>query len=113
MILPVANSRSETNRNVAATTSRDLGVPGWPRVTARAGFRQWQQKRAHEFIKSAIKVAEESTGERDPLQIDSKVIYSATVPTLVGLSKEVEMFVVGYRVHGGALARIPRRQYEF
>ena len=80
-------------------------VPGWSQVPAPAGFRQWQEKRAREFIKSAIKVAEESTGERGPVQIDSKVFYSATVPTLVGLSKEVEMVVVGYRGHGGVLVR--------
>ena len=80
-------------------------VPGWSQVPAPAGFRQWQEKRAREFIKSAIKVAEESTGERGPVQIDSKVFHSATVPTLVGLSKEVEMVVVGYRGRGGVLVR--------
>ena len=80
-------------------------VPGWSRVPAPAGFRQWHEKRAREFIKSAIKVAEESTGERGQVQIDSKVFYSATVPTLVALSKEVEMVVVGYRGNGGVLVR--------
>ena len=39
------------------------------------------------------------------MQIDSKVFNSATVPTLVGLSTEVEMVVVGYRGHGGVLVR--------
>jgi len=80
-------------------------VPGRSQVPALTGFGQWQEKRAREFIKSAIEVAEESTGERGPVQIDSKVFYSATVPTLVGLSKEVEMVVVGYRGHGGVLVR--------
>lgn len=80
-------------------------VPGWSRVPVPASFRQWQEEQAREFIKSAIKVAEESTGERGPVQIDSKVFYSATVPTLVGLSKEVEMVVVGYRGYGGVLVR--------
>ncbi len=35
----------------------------------------------------------------------TKVLYSATVPTLVGLSKEAAMVVVGYRGHGGVLVR--------
>jgi nucleotide-binding universal stress UspA family protein len=39
------------------------------------------------------------------VQIDGKVFNSATVPTLVGLSAEVEMVVVGYQGHGGVLAR--------
>ncbi len=94
-------------RNVPLTLVHVVNapVPGWSQFPAPAGFRQWQEKRAREFIKSAIKVAEESTGERGPVQIDSKVFYSATVPTLVGLSKEAEMVVVGYRGHGGVLAR--------
>ena len=94
-------------RNVPLTLVHVVNapVPGWSQVPAPAGFRQWQEKRAREFIKSAIKVAEESTGERGPVQIDSKVFYSATVPTLVGLSKEAEMVVVGYRGHGGVLVR--------
>ena len=89
-------------RNVPLTLVHvvDAPVPGSP-----AGFRQWQETRAHEFIKSATKVAEESTFERGPVQIDSKVFYSATVPTLVDLSKEAEMVVVGYRGRGGVLVR--------
>ena len=94
-------------RNVPLTLVHVVNapVPGWSQVPAPAGLRQWQEKRAREFIKSAIKVAEESTGERGPVQIDSKVFYSATVPTLIGLSKEAEMVVVGYRGHGGVLVR--------
>jgi nucleotide-binding universal stress UspA family protein len=94
-------------RNVPLTLVHVVNapVPGWSQVPAPAGFRQWQETRAREFIKSAIKVAEESTGERGPVQIDSKVFYSATIPTLVGLSKEAEMVVVGYRGHGGVLVR--------
>ncbi|MGO9032091.1 universal stress protein [Mycobacterium sp.] len=94
-------------RNVPLTLVHVVNapVPGWSQVPAPAGFRQGQEKRAREFIKSAIKVGEESTGERGPVQIDSKVFYSATVSTLVGLSKEAEMVVVGYRGHGGVLVR--------
>jgi nucleotide-binding universal stress UspA family protein len=83
----------------------DAPFPEWFEVAALAGFRQWQEQRARDFIESAIKVAEESTGERGPVQIDSKVLYSATVQTLVDLSKEAEMVVVGYRGHGGVLVR--------
>ena len=94
-------------RNVPLTLVHVVNarILGWSQVRVPAGVRQTREKRAREFIKSAIKVAEETTGERGPLQIDSKVLYSATVPTLVGLSKEVEMVVVGYRGHGGVLVR--------
>jgi nucleotide-binding universal stress UspA family protein len=83
----------------------DAALPEWFEVAAMAGFRLWQEKRARDFIESAIKVAQESTAEFAPVQIDSRVFHSAAAPTLVGLSTEVEMVVVGYRGHGGALTR--------
>lgn len=83
----------------------DVPVQGWLRVPVPAGFRQWREKRARECIESAVEVAEESIGERGPVRIESKVFYSATVPTLVDLSKDAEVVVVGYRGHGGSLVR--------
>ncbi|OBG00773.1 hypothetical protein A5773_04400 [Mycobacterium sp. 852014-52450_SCH5900713] len=83
----------------------DAPLPGWFQVTARTHFRPRHGQRARGLIKSAIKVAEESAGERGPVKIDSKVLCSTAVPTLVALSKELEMVVVGDRGHGGALAR--------
>jgi nucleotide-binding universal stress UspA family protein len=100
-------ARDAALRNVPLTLVHvvDAPLPEWLEVAALAAFRQPQEQRARDFIESAIKVAEESTGECGPVQIDSKVFNSATVPTLVGLSTEVEMVVVGYGGHGGALAR--------
>ncbi|BBX99722.1 universal stress protein [Mycobacterium seoulense] len=82
----------------------DALLPEWFEAAALADLRQRQDQRARDFVSSAIKVAEEHTGERDPVRIDSKVLRSATVPTLVGLSSGVEMVVVGYRGHGGVMA---------
>lgn len=81
----------------------DDPVPGWLRAGAPVGHRQ--QHRAREVVTSAIRVAEQSTGERGLVQVDGEVIYSTAVATLVALSKEVEMVVVGYRGYGGVLAR--------
>jgi len=100
-------ARDAALRNVPLTLVHvvDAPLPEWFEVAALAGFRQSQERRPHDFIESAIKVAEESTGECAPVQIDSKVFHSATVPTLVRLSTQVEMVVVGYRGHGGVSAR--------
>jgi nucleotide-binding universal stress UspA family protein len=89
-------------RNVPLTLVHVVNapVPGSP-----TGYRQWQEAQAREFITSAMKVADESTGDHGPVQIDSKVLYSAIVPTLVDLSKGAEMVVVGYRGRGGVLVR--------
>ncbi|OBH51031.1 universal stress protein [Mycobacterium sp. E2479] len=100
-------ARDAALRNVPLTLVHvsDPPLPEWFEVTALAAGRQRQEQRTHDFIESAIKIAEESTDGCGPVQIDSKVFDSATVPTLVGLSAEVEMVVVGYRGRGGALAR--------
>ncbi|HZC53307.1 MAG TPA: universal stress protein [Mycobacterium sp.] len=100
-------ARDAVLRNVPLTLVHvvDAPLPEWFEVAALAGFTQWQEQRARDFIESAITVAEESTRECGPVQIDSKVFHSATVPTLVGVSKDVAMVVVGYRGHGGVLAR--------
>lgn len=83
----------------------DAPMPGWFQVTALAEFSEWQDRRAREFVELAVRVAEESAGEGGPGHIEGEVVYSATVPTLVDLSKEVELVVVGHRGHGGVSAR--------
>lgn len=88
---------------LALVHAADASLPEWFEIAAMAGFRQWQKRRARRFIESAIKAAREITGERDPIQIDSRVFHSASVATLIDLSAEVEMVVVGRR--GGMLAR--------
>jgi nucleotide-binding universal stress UspA family protein len=100
-------ARDAALRNVPLTLVHvvDAPLPEWFEVAALAGFRQWQEQRGRDFIESAIKVAEESTRECGPVQIDSKVFNSATIPTLLGLSTEAEMVVIGYRGHGGVSAR--------
>src|SRR4051794_16387627 len=100
-------ARDAALRNVPLTLVHvsDAPLPEWFEGTALAAGRRWQQQRTHDFIESAIKIAEKSTDGCGPLQIDSRVFNSATVPTLVGLSAEVDMVVVGYRGRGGALTR--------
>jgi nucleotide-binding universal stress UspA family protein len=75
----------------------DAALPGWFAVRGSAG--------ARDVIESAINVAEHSTNGCGPVEIDSKVLRSATVPSLIGMSKAAEMVVVGHRGHGGALNR--------
>ncbi|WP_156689023.1 universal stress protein [Mycobacterium sp. Marseille-P9652] len=83
----------------------DGALPEWFDVAAPAGA---GKKRKHEpglLIESAIKVAEETTLDGHRVPLSRNVFHSATVPTLVGLSSEVEMVAVGRGGRGGALAR--------
>ncbi len=80
-------------------------VPTWPAAPVPVEFEQWQKENARMFIDDAIKIVEENGKNGGPVEINSEVVFSATVPTLVDLSKEAEMIVVGCRGHG-ALARV-------
>jgi nucleotide-binding universal stress UspA family protein len=100
-------ARDAALRNLPLTLVHvvDAPLPEWFEEATLVGSRRWQKRLARDFIESAIKVAEQTTRECGPVEIESRVFHSATVPTLVGISTEVEMVVVGYRGHGGVLAR--------
>ena len=80
-------------------------VPNWPNAPVPAEFEQWQKENARMFIDDAVKIVDENGKNGGPAEINSEVVFSATVPTLVDLSKEAEMIVVGCR-GTGALARV-------
>jgi nucleotide-binding universal stress UspA family protein len=67
-------------------------------------FEQWQREEARGYVDDAVKTVEENTEDGRPVQINSQVFFGNTVATLVDLSKEAEMIVVGCRGRG-ALAR--------
>jgi nucleotide-binding universal stress UspA family protein len=100
-------ARDAALRNLPLTLLHvvDAPLPEWFEEATLVGSRQWQKRLARDFIESAIKVAEQTTRECGPVEIESRVFHSATVPTLIGISTEVEMVVVGYRGDGGVLAR--------
>jgi nucleotide-binding universal stress UspA family protein len=77
----------------------------YPQLPVPDEFEVWRQDQARGFIDEALKIVDEICREASPAKISSEVIYSATVPTLVDLSKEAEMIVVGCRGRSG-LARV-------
>ena len=82
------------------------GLAGtWPQTPPPIGFGEWQQQRGRRIIDEAVSVVEEATRATGPIRVKSEMYYSAVVPTLVGMSKEADMVVVGCRGQGafGAL----------
>lgn len=75
-------------------------VASWSRTSLPTGFGQWQQERGRKFIDDAIRVADEATKSTGRVQVKTETYYSAVVPTLVDMSKDVEMIVVGCRGQG-------------
>jgi nucleotide-binding universal stress UspA family protein len=86
-------------RNVALTLVHVISATAaaWLDTPMPAGFAQWQQDRGHSILDDALKVVDSSTEERAPAHVNSEMYSSGAVSTLVDLSKEAEMVVVGCR----------------
>ena len=99
-------------RNAVLTIVAVLPIPleGWsdwvPMSTVQpADFGSWQDERGRQIIDDALSVAHDASNDRGALQINTEVFFSPPVPTLVDLTKEAQMMVVGCRGHG-ALERV-------
>jgi nucleotide-binding universal stress UspA family protein len=84
---------------VHAINAGSLSMP----ETAIPGVVEWRTRQGREFLDQAAEVANNQTA---PPQTHSEIIYAAAVPTLVDLSKEAEMVVVGCRGGGGLADRL-------
>jgi nucleotide-binding universal stress UspA family protein len=95
-------ARDAAMRNVPLTLVHVANgvVAPWSQTPLPTGFGKWQQQRGRQFIDDAIRVAAEATIETGPVQLKTEMYYSATIPTLVDLSKEAEFVVVGSRGQG-------------
>ena len=63
------------------------------------GFGKWQQQKGRDCLAEAASVVGEATRDIGPVEVRSEMYYSATVPTLIDLSKGAELIVVGSRGH--------------
>lgn len=77
----------------------------WPQTPLPIGFGEWQQRLGREILDEAVTIAEDASRETRPVQLKTEMYYSATVPTLVDMSKDAEMVAVGCHGEGafGAL----------
>ena len=75
-------------------------VAPWSRTPLPTGSGNGSKSGAAKFIDDAIRVAKEATKRTGQVQVRTEMYYSATVPTLVDISKDVEMIVVGRRGQG-------------
>lgn len=95
-------ARDAALRNVSLTLVHvAAGLGGtWPHTPPPVGFGEWQQRQARQFIDEAVRIVEDSSRETGHVRVKTETYYSAVVPTLVDMSKEAEMIVVGCRGQG-------------
>jgi nucleotide-binding universal stress UspA family protein len=72
----------------------------WPAGPVSEEFRQWQEDQARKIIADAIKVVEDDVPHGEHPEIASDLRAAAPIPTLVDLSKDAQMVVVGCRGQG-------------
>jgi nucleotide-binding universal stress UspA family protein len=80
-------------------------VPTFPQIPTPSGVAVWQEDDGHKVLEQAVKIAEDAVPRDRRISIASEVKCSPPVPTLVDLSEEAEMIVVGCTGHG-AVARV-------
>lgn len=100
-------ARSAALRNVPLLLCH-VTPPAGPRMLpplpVPEGIEKWQQAQARDQLQAAEKQAAESSGGAVP--IERRALTGVPVPTLVELSKDVDLLVVGTRGLGAIRARL-------
>ncbi len=96
-------ARDAAMRGASLTLVHVLAPPvamTFPETPMPPGYMEWQEEQANRHIQDALKVVEQSTGAAGRARVGAETVVGSVVPTLVDLSKEAAMIVVGSRGHG-------------
>lgn len=69
----------------------------WSSTPVPSDLNTWQTNEGRQILANAIKIAEAATGNDGTLRIATELFVAVTIPTLVDLTKEAEVIVVGTR----------------
>lgn len=70
-------------------------VATWPQIPLPGGVAVWRENEGRKILDDALKIAEEATTNGRPIEIKREIMFAATVPMLVDLSKEAELMALG------------------
>ena len=100
-------AREAAMRNVPLTLVHMFKafVPTYPQIPLPSGVAEWQDDDGRKVLEQAVKIAEDAVPKDRKIAIASEVKCSPPVPTLVDLSEEAEMVVVGCNGRG-AVGRV-------
>jgi nucleotide-binding universal stress UspA family protein len=69
-------------------------------TTLPPGLAQWQKEHGRRLLDEALKTVEQASRRGGPAEVHSELFSSAAVPTLIDLSKDAELMVMGWRDSG-------------
>ena len=100
-------ARDAAMRNIPLTLVHMFStyVPTLPQIPMPSGVGVWQADDGRRVLEEAVKIAQDATKTQGNIHVTSELKPSAPVPTLVEMSKEAEIVVVGSNGRG-ALARV-------
>ncbi|ORW85918.1 universal stress protein [Mycobacterium sp. IEC1808] len=95
-------ARDAELRNVPLTLVHAVSpeVTTWLRTPVPAGVLRWQQEHGRRLVDEALKVVEASSRRGGPAAINTEILSSGAVPTLIDLSKEADLLVTGAQGSG-------------
>lgn len=99
-------ARDAAMRNIPLTLVHvvNTDVATWPPMPYPDTWAVWQEDEGRKVIAAAVKIAEESIPSDHKLTLKSEIVFSTPVPTMVEMSAEAELMVVGSSGRG-ALSR--------
>ncbi|MET0898827.1 MAG: universal stress protein [Mycobacterium sp.] len=78
---------------------------GWTEPLAMPGFAQWQQTRGEEVLREAARLADAAAADLGGVRTESEILSGSAISTLIDLTKDAQMMVVGCRGLG-AIGRV-------
>jgi nucleotide-binding universal stress UspA family protein len=102
-------ARDAARRHLPLTLVHVLATPTigmWPEPALVSGFSEGREKNGRRILAEARQVADRALSEYDPIAVDEASCAGTPIPTLVDLSKDVAMVVVGCRGRGRLKSRV-------